>query len=391
MTDTQRLLPHSGSEPLCAHTGSAFRRADLPSLPYWFLDVPEISWVASWDSKSFLDNDQGNTDAEIDFDSDCPLSWRGPRKNAFSAPVINPWEISILNDFAGIYHDLEDLKPMPDSMIAYEYQVGPGRISTSRLSEESISDSKIAHEPDSTSLFSSTITEVYTFESEELPEDLRKGLRKDLSKGLPEDGVRLKKRFDLPLNIFGATHSTRHDSGSHENAMAKEMALKLGLKIEDTAEYQKEFRIANGKVVKALGRTSVDCAFTAEPHMQHLCSFYVFATLVTPIIMGMAFLDATETLTKHKRRLRSTMVPANGPAQICALNNPGQRLRCSMNRESVLANADTGSEIDLISLAYAKSRGLAWIEFGAMGNHKVQFADGSESFLAGKTFLSFKR
>ena len=204
--------------------------------------------------------------------------------------------------------------------------------------------------------------------------------------GHPSHAVRQRKKLELPMNILGSTIATCPDSGSEENIMSKDVTLHIGLAVEDSIDNQKEFRLANGKIVKALGRISVTCAFAKDPSTQHQCWFYVFQSMITPVIMGMAFLRATETLTKYKNRLHCSMIPRNVPLRLYALNNPVQRLRCWVGREPMLANADTGSEVDLISLAYAKSKGYTMNKLGSCDN-RVQFADGTSAFLAGKVRL----
>ena len=199
--------------------------------------------------------------------------------------------------------------------------------------------------------------------------------------------VKPRKRVQLLIDILGSTYATCPDSGSQENIMAKAISDQLDLSIDDAAEHQKEFRMANGKVVKALRRTSVDCAFTKEPDSQHQCSFYVLKSLIAPIIMGMAFLDATETLTKYKHRLQSPLVPCTGSMQLYGVDNPVQLIQCLAYLREILANADIDSEIDLVSLAYARRRGY-YLEAVYFSDNRVQLADGSVAFLAGKVNIS---
>ena len=198
---------------------------------------------------------------------------------------------------------------------------------------------------------------------------------------------RLKKKMELPITINGFTIAACPDSGSEENIIARDEAIHLSLNIEDAPEYQKEFRVANGSIVTALGRTLVVCNFEKEPETNYHCFFYVFKTLVVPLIIGMSFLSATETLTKNKHRLKFHSIPRGGPLQLYALNNPAQRIRCIADSKPILANADTGSELDLISAFYARKRGYLMSKLGPHDN-KVQFADGSESYLAGKVDLT---
>ena len=204
---------------------------------------------------------------------------------------------------------------------------------------------------------------------------------------LPSRAVQQRKRLELPMNILGSTFATCPDSGSEENIMSRDVTLHLGLAIEDSIDNQKEFRMANGKIVKALGRTSVTCAFAKDPSTQNHCWFYVFQSMITPVIMGMAFLRASETLTKYKYRLHCSTIPHNIPLQLSTLNNPVQRLRCWADRQTMLAHADTGSEVDLISLAYAMRKGYPMEKLGFLDN-KVQFADGTYAFLAGMVHIS---
>jgi hypothetical protein len=57
---------------------------------------------------------------------------------------------------------------------------------------------------------------------------------------------------------------------------------------------------------------------------------------------------------------------------------PHRQLACSIDGQSLFANADTGSEADLVSLEYANRRGWDIKEFGY-----VELADGSIVKLAG--------
>jgi hypothetical protein len=198
-----------------------------------------------------------------------------------------------------------------------------------------------------------------------------------------------KPRTVLPIIIDEHIFDSNPDSGSEENIMTFELVTRLGLSIENGEEHQREFRIANGKVVKALGRVQALCAFAKDRGVAVLASFYVFRTLVSEVIMGMDFLDSTETLTKHKYRLDKKVVSRHGIYQVSALNNPRRRLRCTATGKSMLANADTGAEMDLISLKYARLRGLKCHKLEA-GETQVQLADGSTTNLGGKVFLDIK-
>ncbi|KAL8737152.1 MAG: hypothetical protein Q9181_001970 [Wetmoreana brouardii] len=203
-------------------------------------------------------------------------------------------------------------------------------------------------------------------------------------RSLPRKG----RRKILPVIIHNSTIMSRADSGSEDNIMAAELALFFNVNIDRDLKHQKMFRVANGNIVKAIGRLVIDVAFAREPDTKVLdCIFYVFETLITPLIIGMSFLNLTETLVKYKHRLQSVDMLDPGPLQLCSLDTPRCRLLCQANMQSKLACADTGSEVDLISLPYVKQRGfnMTDVEFE---DSMVQFADGSTGHLAGKVDIT---
>ncbi|KAL9025515.1 MAG: hypothetical protein Q9196_005673, partial [Gyalolechia fulgens] len=192
-----------------------------------------------------------------------------------------------------------------------------------------------------------------------------------------------RTRMDLPLIIRHSTIISRPDSGSEENIMMLDLAQSLHLQLDSTPEHQREFRMANGKLVKAVGRTMADCCFAKDPTVELRCLFYVFQQLISPLIMGMAFLEETQTLARNRHRLESRMIPRALPLQLCSLDYPRRRLYCLADLQPKLANADTGSELDLMSLKYVQKRGFVVQEVD-LADSLVQFADGSLARLLGK-------
>lgn len=191
------------------------------------------------------------------------------------------------------------------------------------------------------------------------------------------------RRVDLPMIVQGSTIISRPDSGSEENIIAADVLSTLDLKMDTALEHRKEFRVANGKSVWALGRIMVKCSFAKDRTLEFHCTFHVFKTLTSALIMGMAFLDETQTLAKYQYRLQPRTILSFGPVQLSSLNHPRKRLYCLVNSQPRFANADTGSEIDLMSLEYVLKRGFSMTAVG-LPSSTVQFADGSTSELVGE-------
>ena len=202
----------------------------------------------------------------------------------------------------------------------------------------------------------------------------------DLEEVAPFRSIR---RVDLPMIINGSTMISRPDSGSEENIIAADVLSKLDLKMDSAPEHRKEFRVANGKPVWALGRTMIKCAFARDRTLELHCAFYVFKTLTCALIMGMPFLDETQTLVKHQYRLQPRIIPSYRPIQLGSLSSPRKRLYCLVDSQPKFANADTGSEIDLMSLDYVLKRTFL-MEVIGLPTSTVQFADRSTSELVGK-------
>ena len=195
-------------------------------------------------------------------------------------------------------------------------------------------------------------------------------------------------RMELPMIIHDGTRvATRPDSGSQENIILAELVNSLGISIDSNPDSQKEFRIANGNIVKATGHVVIDCSFEKDPLTKFPCLFFVFTRLVSPIIMSIAFLAKTETLNKHRYRLQPRSTPPSTRFQLCSLDCPSQQLYCLADGKPVVANADTGSDVDLLSKTYVMKRGFDGTLVEA-SNSEIQFADGTIARLFGKTHIS---
>ena len=125
--------------------------------------------------------------------------------------------------------------------------------------------------------------------------------------------------------------------------------------------------------------------FLKEPAGRIDCFFYVLETLITPIIMGMMFLERTETPKKYWHRLQAKDNYTS--KQVHSMGTPGRRLLCFADGEPVLANADTGADMDLISLTYASERQFTISPITNDFDSTVEFADGSLAELSGIVVL----
>ncbi|KAF3017423.1 hypothetical protein E8E14_005673 [Neopestalotiopsis sp. 37M] len=194
-----------------------------------------------------------------------------------------------------------------------------------------------------------------------------------------------RRRLGIPLSLPGRygemTVMSCADTGADENTMTLKEADRLGLKVTSDAEDLKEFCLANGKIIRSLGKAILPCKFSqgyASPDAL-VTVFYVFQTLVEPIIMGLKFLELTETLNKHRDRLVELEVPPNQPLRVLAMGALRRNLVCRLAKNTVFANADSGSDLDFMSGKYARTHSLALIPNAEL----IELADGTRVTTSG--------
>ena len=177
------------------------------------------------------------------------------------------------------------------------------------------------------------------------------------------------------------------DSGSDDNIISLQLVQSLGIPVSTHENDQKEFSLANGKMIRSIGRILWPCNFArgTRSFLPLDVLFYVFETLATPIIMGMMFLEATETFSQYRDRLEEIIVPQNQAFRVHSIGSPRRHLLCRLADDLVFVNADSGADLDLISAEYATRRGFQIVS----NQETIMFADGSIETTSGIARLPF--
>jgi hypothetical protein len=182
--------------------------------------------------------------------------------------------------------------------------------------------------------------------------------------------------------LNGETHDALADTMASRNVMSENHAISIGALIDRSPENQHTFVNAIGKAFRSIGETTMEVSFLEDPSKKIWQTFAVVKNCAAALVMGDTFLRMTETLTKFRYRLKRVARMAKQCWRLCYMNVSYRQLSCSIDGQSVFANADTGSEIDLASLDYASRRGWNIENFGPDGGY-VELADGSIVKLAG--------
>lgn len=192
---------------------------------------------------------------------------------------------------------------------------------------------------------------------------------------------------DLPILINGRKIRAQHDTGAEGgNFISQDLASELGLRIRNENDDRRSFSIANGKVVQAIGSVKASCAFAKEPQTKIDCWFYVFKNLASSLIMGSQFLQETKTMSVFTNRLedcqpRSKTIPMLN--LIASTQQPRRRLAAFVDGRSTYINADSGSHLDFMSLAYAEKH-FYEIDRRANCRKAIQLADETITLTVGE-------
>ena len=183
---------------------------------------------------------------------------------------------------------------------------------------------------------------------------------------------------DLPMIIGGTEVKAQHDSGAERgNFMNSDLASKLNLRLRTEKGDGKCFSMGNGKIVKALGRVRAVCAFAKEAQTKMKCWFYVLDELASPLIMGSQFLEKTKTLSDNVHRLEDC-IPKPGIVPMVNLIGSTQhakrRFTAYIDHRYTLINADSGSDLDLMSSTYSRAHGYR-LDRRRRCRKRVRFAD----------------
>ncbi|KAL8726145.1 MAG: hypothetical protein Q9166_006902 [cf. Caloplaca sp. 2 TL-2023] len=207
----------------------------------------------------------------------------------------------------------------------------------------------------------------------------------------------IKKAFSkVKRGLSGFVNGTRvsalPDTGSPRNVVSHAFAQEMDLTIEGSSS---EFVLGNSKRTRSLGTVTLEWAFSENP--QDLCEVVcdVLPNCSYSMILGSSFLTATQTLSKHRRRLTECLFSMVDVLKVSFLGNDCQRLQgrigcCGKNDFDVWAVLDTGAEANIMDQSYAISHNLR-IKKGSHRCNLLQFADGTYQETVGQveTYSTF--
>jgi hypothetical protein len=203
-------------------------------------------------------------------------------------------------------------------------------------------------------------------------------------------GGRNEPRSFLPVLVEGNVARALPDTEAGYNVVTETYAKSMGATLDRSPHIQKTFTNAVGRKFQSCGIAELNIALPKDAGKVLRSKFAVLKKCAEPLVLGNSFLRENEIFTKAgyshdlvKAVSSSVAASSKRMFRVMHMEQPRQKLTCALDRQHALANADTGSDIDLVSLQYARSRG--W-EIKRLHEHEesyVMLADEDEVQLAG--------
>jgi hypothetical protein len=155
-----------------------------------------------------------------------------------------------------------------------------------------------------------------------------------------------KTKRGLSSFVNGSRLSVLADTGAAKNIISAAYVKEREIPISFSPS---SFRLGNSVNVNSIGTVTVDYAFAEEPSNIHKLICHVLPHCVYDLILGNAFLTATETMSKFRRRLTECVFSVVNMFHLGFLGNNSLQLEGVLaDMYDVTATPDTGAERNVI-------------------------------------------
>jgi hypothetical protein len=119
---------------------------------------------------------------------------------------------------------------------------------------------------------------------------------------------------------------------------------------------------------------SITFEFLQEPASRVSEVFFLVQNFVHDVVMGLMFLREARTLDKFRHHLTNKPAKIHDIPVVAFLGGQDEGLKFWLDEEELNSTHNTGSEVDVMSLDFARQRGFSIMEDTV---HQVRFADSS--------------
>jgi hypothetical protein len=165
------------------------------------------------------------------------------------------------------------------------------------------------------------------------------------------------KRKAIKVVLNGVSCLARPDSGSDRNIMTEACAKEYGVSIMRGENDKGLFKLGTGKYISSVGRAYVQLNLLGDVKSKQYCWFDVLAKCAVPVIIGLEFVQKIQLFTKNKHLLVESPFNFSMPT-LKWIGTPKGRIEFMANGKTLMGGADTGSDLDFMSLCCARRRGF---------------------------------
>ncbi|KAE8448612.1 hypothetical protein EG329_009037 [Mollisiaceae sp. DMI_Dod_QoI] len=167
------------------------------------------------------------------------------------------------------------------------------------------------------------------------------------------------RRKAVRVLVNGRECFARPDSGSDRNIMTEAVAKEYGLEIQRGKLDRSTFKLGNSQYIQSTGRTLVPLkVLDGDSRADKSCWFHVLSKCSVPVIMGFDFVRKIQLYTKNRHLLVACPFSFGDIPSLKWIGSPQGAIEFSANGRLLAACADTGSDLDLMSLRCAIKKGF---------------------------------
>ena len=209
--------------------------------------------------------------------------------------------------------------------------------------------------------------------------------------GLMQNSSVAAKRYNqrkmLRVRIKGQEQLACPDSGSERNIMSHSFQKQHRFKLRQGPSDIRRFQLGSGKYVRSIGRVYAPVELIGNNLIRRKRWFDVFPDCPVPLVLGMPFLNEAEILTRNRHMLEDCPAEMNDISAFLWIGSPKQRMNCFIDGRELVAIADTGSDLNLMSLKCATREGFH-IDRRREARRRIRVGDGTETETIGQVHVS---
>ncbi|PMD19057.1 hypothetical protein NA56DRAFT_706110 [Hyaloscypha hepaticicola] len=181
-------------------------------------------------------------------------------------------------------------------------------------------------------------------------------------------------RKALRCSIGGSTCFARPDSRSDRDIITETFAADNGILVQRGEADKSIFKLGSGKLIQSVGRALVPLRIFGDSQSTENRWFDVIAKCPVPLILGLDFIRKFKLFTQNKHLLVDCPYNFGNLPVLKWIGSPRERINFVADGRSLVAGADTGSDLDLMSLQCARRRGFK-IDTSESTRNRVMLAD----------------